>query len=283
MNLSRSAALLLILLSTASAVPIPITNPGFESNVLPNPSPGANDNFITAVGEGSVITTVPGWNFSATQVNSFTCYGGVSDLGIGNHAPDGLIDNNIAWLFINEGRQTGTISVEQLLSATLQNNTRYTLTARVAQAAHSEGNPALDNPVFPALGNGVSTGDVFARLYLGTPATPMPGFLSGLSFVSVPADDTWVNWTLVWETAAAESLAGATLGIQLFNRANTSSLTVPVEVFFDDIALNAVAVPESGSLALVGFASVCALAMRPKRILLGSTCRRSTCFSKSSP
>lgn len=248
----------------ALADSISITNPGFESNVLANPGPGQFDNFIVAAGEGSTITAVPGWAFTATQINTFTSYGGVSDLAAANHAPEGAIDNNIAWLFINEGRQTGSVSARQTLAASLQNNTRYTLTLRVAQSAHAEGNPALDNPIFPTLGNGVNTGEVFARLWVNSASTAMPGFLAGASSVSVPGDDTWVNWTLVWETGANESLAGGILGIELYNQANTQSLSVPVEVFFDDVALTTSVVPEP-SAAMLFAAGVVWPALRRRR------------------
>lgn len=248
--------LTLVVLALAAALPafadsVSITNPGFEANLLTNPEPGQFDNFIVAAGEGATITAVPGWTFHATQINTFTSYGGVSDLAVANHGPEGAIDNNIAWFFINEGRQTGSISARQTLAASLQNNTRYTLTLRVAQSAHAEGNPALDNPIFPTLGNGVNTGNVFARLWVNSVSTPMPGFLAGASSVSIPGDDQWVNWTLVWETGAADALAGGTLGIELFNQANTQALSVPVEVFFDDVALTTAAVPEPSSAMLL--------------------------------
>lgn len=242
-------------LALAAALPvladsIPITNPGFEANVLTNPAVGQKDNFIVAAGQDSTITAVPGWQFTATQVSPYTSYGGVSDLAAANHGPEGSIDNNIAWFFINEGRQTGSISAQQSLAASLQNNTRYTLTLRVAQSAHAEGDPLLDNPLFPTLGNGVNTGNVFARLWVNSVATPMPGFLAGSSSVSAPGDNEWVNWTLVWETGANELLAGGTLGIELYNQANTQSLSVPVEVFFDDVAITTSAVPEPSSVML---------------------------------
>jgi len=246
-----------------------IVNPGFESNILTNPSPGESDHFIVAVGQDAMITQVPGWTFSAVQQDTYTSYGGVSDLGTANHGSEGLLDNNIAWLFINQGRRTGSVSVTQVLAETLQPNTRYTLTLRVAQSAHAEGNPALANPLFPTLGDGVSTGDVFARLFVGSVGTAMPGFLSGLSSVSVPADDTWVTWTLVWETGAAESLAGTALGIELFNRADTRASNLPSEVFFDDLVLTAVAVPEADVAGLMALGST-VLGLRRKRQVPGS-------------
>ena len=259
------AAVVLASSHRLSAAVVPILNPGFEANLLANPNPGQIDNFIVAAGQGATITAVPNWTFTASQQDSFTSYGGVSDLAIANHAPEGALDNNIAWLFIGEGKRLGSMSVRQTLAATLQENTRYTLTLRVAQSARAEGNPALDNPVFPNLGNGVSTGDVFARLWVNSPGTAMPGFLALASSVSVPADNTWVDWTLVWETGASEALEGGTLGIELYNQANTQALSAPVEVFFDEVALDATTVPEPASGALVVGSAGTFLASRRNR------------------
>jgi|GEM_PF-6930320 len=252
---------LVFLAATTAAQAAMIVNPGFESNLLANPNPSEFDNFIVAVGQEAVITQVPGWTFSAVQQDSYTSYGGVSDLATANHGPEGSIDNNIAWLFINQGRRTASVSATQLLGETLQANTRYTLTLRVAQSARAEGNPALANPTFPVLGDGVTIGDVFARLFVGSTGTAMPGFQALQSSISVPADNTWVNWTLVWETGSAEALAGTTLGIELFNRADTQATNLPAEVFFDDLMLTAVAVPEPGASWL----GVCAAALLGRR------------------
>lgn len=226
-----------------------VTNPGFESNVLANPGAGQSDNFVIAVGQGATVTAIPGWTFAATQTTTFSSYGGVSDLATANHAPEGALDNNVLWLFVAANKDTATVTASQTLTDTIQPNTRYTLTARVAQSAHAEGNAALPNPTFPTLGNGASTGDVFARLRAGNLATPMPGLVS--STVSVPADDTWVNWTLVWETGAAEPLAGQPLVVELFHRAATIATNLPSEVFFDDVAVATAPVPEPGGMALV--------------------------------
>jgi hypothetical protein len=245
------ALLLAASLFATGAHAVLIVNPGFESNVLTNPGPGQIDNFVVAVGQGATLTNVPGWTFAAEQLDTFTSYGGVSDLAAANHGPEGALDNNIAWFFINEARRTASVSATQTLGDGLQPGMRYTLSGRVAQSARAEGNPALDNPLFPTLGDGVSTGDVFLRLYVGAPGTALPGFVPGLSSVSAPADNVWVSWTLTWETGATEPLAGMPLGVELFNRANTLALSVPVEVFFDDIALVATPVPEPGAAAFV--------------------------------
>jgi hypothetical protein len=147
---------------------------------------------------------------------------------------------------------------QQLAGSFLENNTRYTLSLRVAQARREEGVESKPNPVFPALGDGVTTGDVFARLRVGSLATPMPGFQLGASSVSAAADDEWVNWTLTWQTGDAEPLAGQALFVQLFHQGTRPVGGLPAEVFFDDIAITAVPEPSamaSAALAMILFAA----------------------------
>lgn len=240
------------------AIPLTINNPGFEANILANPAASGPDNFIGAAGQGVPHDSVPGWTFAAgSDPDSFTAYGGVSDLAVPNHATEGLLDNNIAWLFIRPTGVFGSMSVsQQLAGSLLENNTLYTLTLRVAQAAHEEGKPTLPNPVFPTLGDGVSTGNVFARLRVGSLATPMPGFLPAASIVSTVADDQWVDWTLKWQTGAAEPLAGQPLFVQLLHQGTRPTGGLAAEVFFDDLAITAVPEPAVTHAALVGTALV---------------------------
>ncbi|MGC4003914.1 MAG: hypothetical protein QM811_12615 [Pirellulales bacterium] len=123
------ASFLAVATTTLRAAPITIANPGFESNILANPTSGQPDNFIIAAGEGATITAVPGWSFTATQTSTFATYGGVSDLGVFNHAGEGALDNNIAWLFIAANKNLSSMSARQTLTASLQNSSRYTLRA----------------------------------------------------------------------------------------------------------------------------------------------------------
>lgn len=235
---------------SAKAATIAITNADFEANILANPG-AQNDNFTVTTGQGATITPAPGWTFGYNQIDNYSAYAGISDLAAANLSSEGALDNNIVWLFVAANKQTTSVWARQTLSATVELNTRYTLTLRVAQAARAEGNPSLPNPIFPTLGNGVDTGNVFARLRAGNATTAMPGFLSSASSVSAPGDHEWVNWTLVWETGASEALAGQALMIELFNTASSVG-GLPVEVFYDDLVLTTSAVPEPGTWALLG-------------------------------
>lgn len=247
------------------AATLVVNNPGFEANVLANPPASGPDNFLGAAGQGTTPTAVPGWTFAAaSNPDSFTAYGGVSDLATPNHAPEGLLDNNIAWLFLRPTGVAGSMSVsQQLAGSLLDNNTLYTLSLRVAQARREEGLESKPNPVFPTLGDGVSTGEVFARLRVGDLATPMPGFQPALSSVSTVADNEWVTWTLNWQTGAAEALAGQPLFVQLLHQGTRPTGGLPAEVFFDDVAVTAV--PEPGVLTSAALAALVLAARRRRR------------------
>src|SRR5688500_7589733 len=79
-----------ILTTPLMAAQLPVANPGFEGNALSNPPASGPDNFIGAAGQGITPTPVPSWTFAAgTNPDSFTAYGGVSDLAAPNHALEG--------------------------------------------------------------------------------------------------------------------------------------------------------------------------------------------------
>lgn len=213
---------------------IAIRDGDFEATRLANPAEGAGDNFIICAGDNAPIKPAAAWTFvGSAPPKSNAFYAGISDLGVHNHGPEGRRENNILWLYIPENRPKASLSVTQQLTAAVQPKTKYTLKVKVAQSAHAEGKANMPNPDFPKLGDGVSTGDVFARLRVGTVATEMPGYVS--SEVSEPPDNEWVTWTIVWQTAATEPLAGKKLVLEFFSTAEKHPR--PVEVFFDDVEL----------------------------------------------
>ena len=66
----------------------------------------------------------------------------------------------------------------------------------------------------------------------------------------------------MWETGAAEPLAGQALTIELLNRGATAPGSLPIEVFFDDVALTADPVPEPSTLALLALGAALGLLRR---------------------
>jgi hypothetical protein len=113
-------ALLALATSARAAVPIPITNAGFE-----NP----------AIAEGSYPTTIPGWTQGKYDVSAPTVWiaggtlGGLFNVSTNEYAsgnaPEGL---NAAYTTASAGFDTG---IEQVLTTTLQANASYNLSAKV--------------------------------------------------------------------------------------------------------------------------------------------------------
>lgn len=230
---------------SASAVPLTISNPGFEDDTFLT-NRGQLDYFYQSVSSLDALRTIPGWTSLRNPATGNGPFGGISDLGEENGPGQGSIENNIAWLLINNNF-VANLSFVQTLSATIQTNTRYTLTLQAGEpGSFGNGQPRL----FPVLGNAVTTGDVFARLRAGTTATPFPGFVSSL--VPPPPDGRFTNWTLIWETGPSEPLAGQPIVIELFNQRTTGTGNQR-EVFYDDIAIDASPVlPPGLSIAVQG-------------------------------
>jgi hypothetical protein len=150
-------------------------------------------------------------------------------------------DNNTVVLY------TANASLRQTLSVNLENLKTYTLTIQAGADSSMTGpNPTYP---FPALGNGVSTGNVLARLMANAGASAMPGFVPGMSSVSTPTLGNFTNWTLVWQTGASEPLAGTALVVDL--RILTGLPGNNESAYFDNVALTVGPIPEPSAAILV--------------------------------
>ncbi|MEZ5351986.1 MAG: PEP-CTERM sorting domain-containing protein [Bryobacteraceae bacterium] len=214
--------------TAAHALPISITNPGFEA---------AN---LTLVGNGVFSQLVPGSGIFAQggTLDGWTIAFSSTDSAGGGFAPAALplnwtttwwSGNNIAYLQASGNVQ---ISLSQTVG-TLASNSVYTLSALTG------------NRAFPGDSN------YAIQLLAGNAVVATGGN-------SVPADDTSGMDTVVYNSGPSNPLAGLALTIRLLAIGNPgSSNSVPTEAFFDDISLDAVAnpapssVPEPGSMALV--------------------------------
>src|SRR5579862_4205618 len=127
---------ILVLLSLAclcAAQSIPVANPSFETATLATDGP--NGPFSQLL-PGSTIHTYPlsgtlaNWSASSTTLNAGA---GAFDpnLGGNNWTTKWWSGNNVAWL---QTHSAGSISLTQTLSAALQNNATYTLSATVGRA-----------------------------------------------------------------------------------------------------------------------------------------------------
>lgn len=204
-----------ILLTTpAFATPLIIVNPSFEDKVL-----------ACAPGFGCFIDgDIPGWSVSTIpQTATFkpsTTVGGTFPGGI----PNGV---NVAAV----GNQTGTGAIWQTLSATLQPNTAYSLSAAVGRRAD-----------FPYSGYSMELNVGQNILMSSSSANPTLGHFAIDSFT--------------FATSANTIGLGQPIVIRL------RSLVSGAQVDFDSITLNAVPIPEPSTslfmllgLGLVGAAT----------------------------
>jgi hapalindole H/12-epi-hapalindole U/12-epi-fischerindole U synthase len=152
----------------------------------------------------------------------------------------------------NPGNQSQFASIEsglvQTLSATLQTNTLYTLTVEV-------GNMAIDS----------SPSNNFA--FTGFPGYRVDLLAAGQVIASdnntlLLAEGTFRTSQFSLSVGASHVLAGQSLGIRLVNL----NAGPGIEVNFDDVRLDATAIPEPGTFAsLLGVATL-ALAVRRRKI-----------------
>lgn len=112
--------------------PIPINNAGFETNFAP---PGC-----------FAIFTPTDWTLYDPNgvIGGNSAVGVIDPTGTTNFpagAPEGL---NVALIFLGEDMGQGPVGLTQVLGATLQANTTYTLTAEVGNIASGIGPPPCD-------------------------------------------------------------------------------------------------------------------------------------------
>lgn len=188
---------------TASAAPITILNPGFELDTTTSFTTGPITDWTTTSGTAGV------WNINSDPLGFWTA-----------PAPQG---SNIAYL--SQAPRPGTPSaISQVLSATLQADTKYTLSGYVG------------DPIGFSTGT-LSTASLFAGATL-------------LVTESIPAPSgTFTPFSLAFDSTGLPLLVGQTLEIQL-------SVNEP-QTGFDAIALDATSnsgtpVPEPGTLLLLG-------------------------------
>lgn len=165
-------------------------------------------------------------------------------------APDGL---NVGVVFLmNEFNHTAA-GLQQTLASTLQTSTHYTLTVDVGNFAPS--GTEFDFTGFPGyrvelLAGGVVIASDNNTLTIG--------------------EGIFLPSTVTYTSGASDPLAGQALSIRLLNL-NGTHLPTPrsgnygIEVNFDDVHLDATAVPEPSALALAGFAGLLAWQARRSR------------------
>lgn len=227
-------AALFALVLPAAADELFIENPSFE-----NP----------ASGPATFTEGATGWTISDAWAGAsgFRYYGVWNPEGTDsyvNGAPDG---DNVGVVFLINNFNPTPGGLQQTLGSTLQLSTRYTLSVEV--------------------GNFAPSGSEFN--FTGFPGYRVELLAGGVVIASddntlAPAEGIFLTSTVTYTTGTSDPLAGQSLGIRLLNL-NQSSVSPAnasgIEVNFDDVRLDATAVPEPSGLLLFGLGSVVALRM----------------------
>jgi hypothetical protein len=204
---SKAAVLFLMLVLVSGVIrsaPVTISNPSFETAALTLSGNGPYSNLIAGSTIASTSGTLANWTASATTTAA-AAGGFAPTIGGVNWSSKWWTGSNIAYLQLNAA---GSATLSQTLSDTLQNNTTYTLTAKVGKRSF-----------------GVSF-NYSLQLWAGS---TLLSSTSGLPLVN----NTFAMDRLVYNSGAGNPGAGQPLMIVL-SSTWTGSFT---EAFFDDVSL----------------------------------------------
>lgn len=201
--------------------PIPIDNAGFEANFAP---PGC-----------FAIFTPTNWTLHDPNgvIGGNSAVGVIDPTGTTNFpagAPEGL---NVALIFLGEDMGQGPVGLTQVLSATLQPSTTYTLTVEVGNIASGMGPPPCDAAGFFDLDG--FPGYQVQLLAGGVVVAQDNDSLHGL----VPEGEFRLS-TLTLTTGDTHAQMGQPLEVRLINLNVIETPADPgIEVDFDDVQLTA--------------------------------------------
>lgn len=212
----------------AMAAPIAVVNHSFETDDVSGLANQLNADIVPT-----------GWSEYDDGRNNATA-GNARGLVYHGPGPSVIADTGLGQ---NDGSQsffTAQRDILQVLGATLQANTTYTLTVAI-------GDRDLD-------GAGGDPGDPIINLGYG--ATGGANILLSIDSTGQPAqvDGGWVDWSGTFSTGASPAGEGQALRIELTNGTNVG--------WFDNVRLDASPVPEPGSLALLGLGGLALLRRR---------------------
>jgi hypothetical protein len=190
----------------SNAQSVTIANASFETATLPlNGGNGAYSNLIAGSTLAATAGTVANWTAAASTTNA-DAGGYVPASGGINWTSKWWSGSNIVFMQINS---PGTVSLSQTLAATLQNNTTYTLAAKVGRRIYTQ------------------RFDYSLQLWAGST------LLSSASNLALASNTSGTD-QLLYYTGVNNPLAGQPLTIVLASTGIGGSFT---EAFFDDVSL----------------------------------------------
>lgn len=237
------AAMLLAGAQAASAAPLTVVNAGFEDTS--GQSVFNEFTFGTPAGWTSYdpngIVGGPGFFPGTLQPNGVDFFNAP--------APEG---NRVAILFNSQGRDTGEYGFQQILTDTVQANTRYELSVEVGNIA--SGN-ATNGDFFNLDGFPGYRIDLFSVDEFNVETI----LAQDLDSLIIPEAEFALS-TITVDIGAGHTAIGDMLGIRLVNLNETRGVGGPpdLEVDFDDVRLTATAISAPGAvtLGLLGLAAL---------------------------
>jgi hypothetical protein len=222
----------------ADAAALVVTNPGFEA------TPAANGMF-----NGTNTTGPAGWGWTVANTgptNDNRFFGVWNPTGTPSYIPARPAGENIGVIFLDDvlGLEA---RLQQVLAATLELSTEYTLTVEVGNFRPSPGGDPWNFAGFPGY-----------RVDLLAGATVLASDNNTLA----PGEGIFLTSTVSFTTGASHPAAGQPLSIRLVNLNGPGA---GVEVNFDNVSLNAEAVPEPSGLALLAVGTLIGLRGRRRR------------------
>lgn len=239
LSLAAAMGTLGVLATSANAATVTIVNPGFETNT------------------GTGGSTATPWKRGSN---------GSGGVGISSYAGLGTqvdpIPGGGNFAHYNNGAAE---SIYQVLSATLEANTTYTLTIQAIDRSNlTFQTSSLRLGSVPGTDDR-STGDLVANDFYGenllTPTvivnpTPVNAPIPSSSDGTTDPNDAWEDWSYTFTTGASPSGLGDPLRVEIVGSG--------VQSHFDNIHLDAVTVPEPSAAALFGLGSLALLRRRRK-------------------
>ena len=222
---------LLALTMNAKAAMLLINNPSFESpgasagQFRGDQTSGPTDWTVYNPGGSSADRYFGEWN--PTGTNSF----------VGGLAPD---QTNVGVVFLDDTNNEEA-GLQQLLAATLQLSTQYTLTVEVGNFSDADGG-TFNFTGFPGYR---------VELFAGS------SLLASDNNTLTPGEGIFETSTVSFTTGSSHTDAGQALAIRLVNLNGSG-----IEVNFDDVRLDATPVPEPSTAILGAIGMICCLLKR---------------------
>lgn len=230
-------AALIFVLETAPAATVLVLNHSFETPVT-----------AAATFTGGSASAPSGWTvYNSGATNSLRQFGvwnpSTTNSFVGG-APDGA---NVGVVFLENTTGLAEAGLQQVLTATLQVLTQYTLTIEVGNFSDADPGP-FNFTGFPGY-----RVDFFAG------STLIASDNNTLS----PGEGIFMTSVVTFTTSSSHANAGEQLGIRLVNLNGAGT-----EVNFDNVRLDALAVPEPSTALLVSIGVFCAVFRRYRNCLI---------------